>query len=91
MPTPPPPLPSLPPDVRSSAEGHLPRGLPIHVLCKEGQRAYNVTRLLTQRGFDARLVSGGMTTYLMRRGLPVPKYRTPIPGTDFARGENEKG
>lgn len=32
----------LPSDVPSSAEAHLPRALPIHVLCKEGQRAYNV-------------------------------------------------
>lgn len=52
-------------------------------------RAYNVCRMLTQRGFDARLASGGMTTHLMRRGLPLPKYRTPVPGIDFDQGEEE--
>jgi rhodanese-related sulfurtransferase len=30
------------------------------VICRSGQRAYYATRLLEQRGFKARNVSGGM-------------------------------
>jgi NADPH-dependent 2,4-dienoyl-CoA reductase/sulfur reductase-like enzyme/rhodanese-related sulfurtransferase len=38
----------------------LPRDTTIHVICRSGQRAYYATRLLLQKGFDARNVSGGM-------------------------------
>jgi NADPH-dependent 2,4-dienoyl-CoA reductase/sulfur reductase-like enzyme/rhodanese-related sulfurtransferase len=38
----------------------LPRDREIHVICRSGQRAYYATRLLEQRGFKARNVSGGM-------------------------------
>ncbi len=38
----------------------LPRDKTIHVICRSGQRAYYATRLLLQKGFDARNVSGGM-------------------------------
>ncbi|MGI9476316.1 MAG: rhodanese-like domain-containing protein, partial [Hyphomicrobiaceae bacterium] len=38
----------------------LPRDKTIQVVCRSGQRAYYATRLLLQRGFDARNVSGGM-------------------------------
>jgi NADPH-dependent 2,4-dienoyl-CoA reductase/sulfur reductase-like enzyme/rhodanese-related sulfurtransferase len=38
----------------------LPRDREIHVICRSGQRAYYATRLLLQKGFTARTVSGGM-------------------------------
>jgi len=38
----------------------LPRDREILVICRSGQRAYYATRLLMQKGFDARVVSGGM-------------------------------
>ena len=38
----------------------LPRDREIHVICRSGQRAYYATRMLEQRGFKARNVSGGM-------------------------------
>ncbi|MGI9592543.1 MAG: rhodanese-like domain-containing protein, partial [Myxococcota bacterium] len=38
----------------------LPSDKPIHVICRSGQRAHYATRLLQQKGFDARNVSGGM-------------------------------
>jgi NADPH-dependent 2,4-dienoyl-CoA reductase/sulfur reductase-like enzyme len=41
----------------------LPRDQPIHVYCKVGQRGYYATRLLMQRGFDVRNLSGGIETY----------------------------
>jgi rhodanese-related sulfurtransferase len=40
--------------------GELPRDREILVICRSGQRAYSATRLLLQRGFNARNVSGGM-------------------------------
>jgi NADPH-dependent 2,4-dienoyl-CoA reductase/sulfur reductase-like enzyme/rhodanese-related sulfurtransferase len=41
----------------------LPRERPIVAYCQVGQRGYNATRLLAQRGFDVRNLSGGYTTY----------------------------
>ena len=38
----------------------LPRDREIHVVCRSGQRAYYATRLLMQRGYDAKVRSGGM-------------------------------
>jgi NADPH-dependent 2,4-dienoyl-CoA reductase/sulfur reductase-like enzyme/rhodanese-related sulfurtransferase len=38
----------------------LPRDREIHVLCRSGQRAHYATRLLLQKGFDARNIAGGM-------------------------------
>jgi rhodanese-related sulfurtransferase len=38
----------------------LPRDRDILVICRSGQRAYYATRLLLQRGFKARTLSGGM-------------------------------
>ncbi|WP_223428837.1 rhodanese-like domain-containing protein [Tateyamaria pelophila] len=38
----------------------LPKDKQIHVICRSGQRAYYVTRMLLQHGFDARVLSGGM-------------------------------
>ena len=41
----------------------LPRDREIRVVCRSGQRAYYATRLLVQKGFDARTVSGGMLSH----------------------------
>jgi NADPH-dependent 2,4-dienoyl-CoA reductase/sulfur reductase-like enzyme/rhodanese-related sulfurtransferase len=38
----------------------LPRDREILVVCRSGQRAYYATRMLLQKGFKARTVSGGM-------------------------------
>jgi rhodanese-related sulfurtransferase len=41
----------------------LPRDKPLWLLCAAGQRAYVAQRILSQRGFDARVLSGGITTW----------------------------
>lgn len=41
----------------------LPADQPVVAYCKVGQRGYMATRLLMQRGFNVRNLSGGMTTY----------------------------
>ncbi len=38
----------------------LPRHRDIHVICRSGQRAYYATRMLSQAGFRAFVVAGGM-------------------------------
>jgi NADPH-dependent 2,4-dienoyl-CoA reductase/sulfur reductase-like enzyme/rhodanese-related sulfurtransferase len=47
----------------------LPHDREIHVICRSGQRAYIATRMLVQKGFNAKTVSGGMLSlahnYLM--------------------------
>jgi NADPH-dependent 2,4-dienoyl-CoA reductase/sulfur reductase-like enzyme/rhodanese-related sulfurtransferase len=40
--------------------GELPRDREIFVICRSGQRAYNATRVLLQKGFKARTLAGGM-------------------------------
>jgi NADPH-dependent 2,4-dienoyl-CoA reductase/sulfur reductase-like enzyme/rhodanese-related sulfurtransferase len=44
--------------------GRLPRERPLQVVCAVGIRAYNAIRLLTQHGFKASLLSGGVSTWL---------------------------
>jgi len=46
--------------------GELPRDREIFVICRSAQRAYYATRILTQNGFNARDVSGGMLSHAMR-------------------------
>ena len=38
----------------------LPKDQEIHVICRSGQRAYYATRILLQKGYKARVLSGGM-------------------------------
>ncbi len=45
----------------------VPRGRELWVYCAAGQRAYFAQRLLMQRGFDAKNLSGGFTTYTLLR------------------------
>ena len=48
--------------------GELPKDREIHVICRSGQRAYYVVRMLLQNGFNARVLSGGM----LSRAILVP-------------------
>lgn len=41
----------------------LPQDRPIHICCAVGARAYNAVRLLTQKGYNASLLSGGAETW----------------------------
>lgn len=41
----------------------LPKDKVIHVLCRSGQRAYMAARVLLQKGFKAKVISGGMLSY----------------------------
>jgi len=50
------------PELRQRLD-ELPRDREILVICRSGQRAYYATRLLMQKGFDARVVSGGMLSH----------------------------
>ena len=43
--------------------GELPQDREIQVVCRSGQRAYSAARLLSQEGFDASVVSGGMLSH----------------------------
>ena len=43
--------------------GELPKNRPIVAFCKVGQRGYFAERILAQRGYDVRNLSGGYTTW----------------------------
>jgi NADPH-dependent 2,4-dienoyl-CoA reductase/sulfur reductase-like enzyme/rhodanese-related sulfurtransferase len=49
----------------------LPKDRPIHVLCREGQRAYYALRILRAYGRDACLLSGGQLLNQLRQGKPL--------------------
>ncbi len=49
--------------------GDLPRDKEILAYCSVGQRSYYASRALRLNGFEAKNISGGMTTYLARKGL----------------------
>jgi NADPH-dependent 2,4-dienoyl-CoA reductase/sulfur reductase-like enzyme/rhodanese-related sulfurtransferase len=49
----------------------LPRGRPLWLYCAAGQRAYFALRLLRQRGFEARNLSGGYATWQARRAAAL--------------------
>lgn len=51
---------NIPLDQLRARLGELPRDREILVICRSGQRAYYATRLLLQRGFKARNLSGGL-------------------------------
>ena len=49
----------------------LPQDRPIYVYCRSGFRSYLAYRLLAQKGFDARTLSGGELTFrAVHRGSP---------------------
>jgi rhodanese-related sulfurtransferase len=54
---------NLPLSQLRSRHGELPRERDLWVCCVVGQRAYYATRFLRQRGYRARNLSGGYTTY----------------------------
>jgi len=52
----------------------LPQNREIWLICGVGQRAYYASRLLTQQGYQVKVLSGGMQTY--HAWKQVGKYRT---------------
>ena len=44
----------------------LPRDREVLVVCRSGQRAYYAARLLLQRGYDVRVISGGRLSHAIR-------------------------
>jgi rhodanese-related sulfurtransferase len=58
----------IPVDELRGRIGELPQDRPIQVCCAVGARAYNAVRILVQRGYDARLLSGGAETWFCVRG-----------------------
>lgn len=53
----------------------LPRDRELWLHCGVGQRAYYATRLLRQRGFDAKNLSGGFATWQARRDAGLTPSR----------------
>jgi NADPH-dependent 2,4-dienoyl-CoA reductase/sulfur reductase-like enzyme/rhodanese-related sulfurtransferase len=58
---------NIPVDELRERTGELPNDKPLGVYCQVGQRGYLATRILRQRGFDARNLSGGYKTFLLTR------------------------
>lgn len=54
---------NLPLSQLRSRYGELPPDRELYICCEVGQRAYYATRFLAQRGYRARNLSGGYTTY----------------------------
>jgi NADPH-dependent 2,4-dienoyl-CoA reductase/sulfur reductase-like enzyme/rhodanese-related sulfurtransferase len=54
---------NIPIDELRHRRDELPRDRPIVAYCQVGQRGYNATRLLLQRGFGVRNLSGGYASY----------------------------
>ena len=54
---------NLPVDELRSRLGELARDATIYPYCRVGQRSYIATRILKQRGFDVKNMSGGFLTY----------------------------
>jgi rhodanese-related sulfurtransferase len=52
--------------------GDLPREKEILSYCSVGQRSYYASRALRLHGFEAKNISGGMTTYLAQKSLQSP-------------------
>jgi NADPH-dependent 2,4-dienoyl-CoA reductase/sulfur reductase-like enzyme/rhodanese-related sulfurtransferase len=55
----------VPLDELRSRLDELPRDRPVVAYCQAGQRGYNATRLLRQKGFDAANLAGGYLTFRM--------------------------
>jgi NADPH-dependent 2,4-dienoyl-CoA reductase/sulfur reductase-like enzyme/rhodanese-related sulfurtransferase len=53
----------------------LPRDREISVICRSGQRAYYAARMLSQNGFEASVVSGGMLSHALLDGVT---HETPM-------------
>lgn len=55
----------------------LQQGRPVWLVCAVGQRAYYANRALIQRGYDVRILSGGMQTWSTLAGPDASK--APLP------------
>ena len=56
------------PELRDRLE-ELPRDCEIWAYCRSGQRSYYAARVLSQYGFDAKNITGGFLTHLLRKDL----------------------
>ena len=66
----------VPVDDLRARVAELPTGKELLVFCRVGLRGYVAARLLSQRGFRARNLSGGFIRYLMWKGTTAsPKSR----------------
>lgn len=63
------------PELRSRL-GELPRDREIVVSCQSGQRSYFAARMLLQRGFNARNLTGGYRTWKMANSAGLPPEPT---------------
>jgi peroxiredoxin family protein/rhodanese-related sulfurtransferase/TusA-related sulfurtransferase len=78
----------IPLDELRDRSGELPREKEIVPFCQEGLRSYIACRLLSQRGFRCRHLSGGYKTYRMVTGKPIaPRAAARAPAA--ARGAGQ--
>ncbi|WP_461214079.1 FAD-dependent oxidoreductase [Lacticaseibacillus sp. GG6-2] len=69
----------------------LPQDQPIYVYCGVGLRGYNVTRALTQLGYRAVNLDGGLKTYRTAKyQLPTTTTEAPTPQQDPAPQQEEQ-
>ena len=54
------------PELRARLE-ELPRDCEIWAYCRSGQRSYYAARIFSQYGFDAKNITGGFLTHLLRK------------------------
>lgn len=69
----------IPLDTLRQKLDRLPGDRPVVVFCAQGQRAYIAERMLRQKGFDARNLSGGYLTWKMfnpERSAMDPRFQT---------------
>jgi rhodanese-related sulfurtransferase len=68
----------------TSRLGEVPKDLPVHVICRSGNRSASMASFLERAGVDAYSVAGGTDAW-MRSGRPVVTGREPTaPGREPA-------
>ncbi len=60
----------------TSRLGEVPKDLPVHVICRSGNRSASMASFLERAGVDAYSVAGGTDAW-MRSGRPVVTGREP--------------
>jgi NADPH-dependent 2,4-dienoyl-CoA reductase/sulfur reductase-like enzyme/rhodanese-related sulfurtransferase len=53
----------------------LPQDREISIICRSGQRAYYAARILSQNGYDANIISGGMLSHTL---LDTARHEAPM-------------
>jgi len=61
----------IPVDELRDRLGELPRDKEIWVYCQVGQRGYYASRILAQKGFRVKNLSGGYRSYVIARRVPA--------------------